>query len=441
MGKRILILITSDGFVRNYIETKAFEGIEKDHDVLYLASERLAYRQALENKSNFLGYIEEPEWRVVAYRHFFNVLMARHCDRSSSFGFRLKLQDSKRREWLYRILGFPGIELLSRFWFKNRLKIHEGLKRRVQEINPELVIVPSGMVSGLGIDALEVARCCKIKSLFLVDGWDNISSKTVFPILPDYVGVWGEQSAEQSVRIHRFKRSQVFSVGTPRFNHYFSDQHKLKSPYSFRYCLFAGSAFPFDEITALKILDQEITQMGLKDFKVIYRPHPWRQIRSCFDVFEPENFKHVVLDKQMEESYYKTVREKTSGPTSFQPALDYYPSLLNGALFEVSPLSTMMIEAMIFNTPVLAIAYNDEFHRTSPHNVYHYWEHFRGIEKIPSLQICHDKNNFGAMFRGFYENFQTAKKDSIIRESIRHFLYFDEHSYDKRLKEVVGQIL
>ena len=434
-----LILITDDEYIRNYLDSAAFSAIE-DQNTFYLAAERLTHRAALLSKKNFLGFIADVSWRRNLCLDLLYIQMVRHRNRSRTFGFRLR-RFRKILQWKYKLLGLPIMEGMATAFIFKKLGVHQQMKKILEWIKPELIIVPSAVTAPLGIDALILAQQKGIKTLFLIDGWDNLSSKSVFPILPDYLAVWGKQSVEHGFKIHGISKDRTFTIGTPRFDHYFTAEPRdLKSPYSFSYVLFAGNSLPFDEISALKIIDQEIEAMGVKDFKVVYRPHPWRQKRSCFDVFKEEDYRHVVIDVPVKEAYQHRQKEGNPEFKSYLPPLEYYPALLNSALFVISPLSTMMVEAAIFNTPVLAICYDDGYHLTSPHNAYKYYEHFAGIENVHGFTLCREKNDLGFCFRKMVEGYTAQKKDPRIKEGIRYFLHFDENTYNQRLKSVCDRI-
>ena len=96
--------------------------------------------------------------------------------------------------------------------------------------------------------------------------------------------------------------------------------------------------------------------------KIVYRPHPWRQ-RSMFSSsrqIEPSNFKHIILDKQIEHAY-----QSNNTDDSFQPQLDYYPALISNAEFVTGGLTSMLIESLIFRKIFLGLIHDDNKHFTS----------------------------------------------------------------------------
>lgn len=443
-----LIVISNDLYIRNFIQTGAFSEIE-DNETYYVASDNVKHISKLKNKKNYLATIKEKKWRNTIFLYlFFPFLTFTYESKSSSFKFRSERLLHSSVPTPYKILHTIAF-LSSRTFKKPMLSLYmrllgynKHLYEVIKKLKPDIVLVPSSAADVLGTDATNICKKLHIPVMHLINGWDNLSSKIVYPINPDYLCVWGSQSKEFAEKIHGISSSRVFEIGVPTFDSYFHiKKETLKSYYSFDYALFAGCAVPFDEISALRILDDAIEKANIKNFKIIYRPHPWRSLRSCFDKFEPEKFKHIVLDNQMMEVYSKQVKNDNLNlfrTSNFLPSLEYYPSLLHNARFVICPLSTMTLEAAIFERPVLVIAYDDGVHITSPHNLLKY-DHFNGIETLDGMIMCKNKKDFGKSFMNVYDITKDIKKGNIL-EQLRYYIYYDEDTYSKRLKKVLNNL-
>ena len=88
----------------------------------------------------------------------------------------------------------------------------------------------------------------------------------------------------------------------------------------------------------------------LKNYKIIYRPHPWRK---GFEYFDFKKFKNIKIDPQLEENY-----KKKNFQTTFQPDLNYYPSLIKNADMVISGPTSMIVESLIFRKKVLILSHN-----------------------------------------------------------------------------------
>jgi hypothetical protein len=290
------------------------------------------------------------------------------------------------------------------------------------------------------MDAIRSARRHGVPSLMVAINWDNLSSKGAFPVKPDRVAVWGEQSREHAVRIHGFAPEDVDVIGVPTFDEYFRHEPgSTASPFPYRYVLFAGCLARFDERTPLERMERVIAEHGL-DLKVVYRPHPFRLPRERSDAVRDGEFEHVVIDPQVRDRYLETTGgdgpQRRAEPVF--PELSYYPALLEHAEFIVCPLSTMMVEAAIFEQHVLAIAYDDGVHWDSPATVATY-EHVEGIDDISGFHVCREIEDLDRLFLELATD-GHGRPTTPMREQIRWWLHHDETTYAQRLAALVGRL-
>ena len=160
-----------------------------------------------------------------------------------------------------------------------KTKPNSTLNNFVKKISPDIILVPSQAQCSMDNDLIKICNQLNIKSIFLIDNWDNLSDKSLMWNKPDLIGVWGEQSRQHAIKIQKFQEEKVINIGTPRFENYFKERNNYqKSFFDFDYILFLGTALEFDEIKILKIIDNFIIKNKSKipKTKIIYRPHPWR---------------------------------------------------------------------------------------------------------------------------------------------------------------------
>ena len=306
------------------------------------------------------------------------------------------------------------------------------LDKIVLEASPDLIIMPSNAYNPECLDVVRAAEKVGAKTLFLIDNWDNLSSKSVFYHRPDFLAVWGEQSRAHAVNIHGFRKEQVSIIGTPRFDIYQGEGGDR--PFPFHYALFTGCFLHFDEVECLELLEAEMVRAGdfYKDLRIVYRPHPWREKR--FNEKRILDMKRVVVDPQL-----KTSVLSGRVDTGFQPQLGYYPRLIKHAEFIMGPLTTMLIEGAICGRNILAIAYHDGSF-TSPWMAYQHYEHFIGLADIRGIKICTDRSSLATQFR---QTFETCDQrldvmDNQLSDIIAHG---QAKPYSERLLSVVRSVL
>ena len=71
------------------------------------------------------------------------------------------------------------------------------------------------------------------------------------------------------------------------------------------------------------------------------------------------------------------------------PRLGYYNDLLNGAAFVISPLSTMLLEAVFCKKPALAIVYETDFYFTSPKRNFENYQHLNELYNFRYMRLVH----------------------------------------------------
>jgi hypothetical protein len=459
----ILVVIPSDGYIRNYLTSSALSGLENKHNVSFLVSDSVKNLSSLDGK-NFDLYDHDNKNHK---KHFyiFDLLMWRYRKKSSTFKFRLSrtqglnFRFSEDTPWAIKVL--KTVWRLIRFFFlkirnytlgssylfypyfsflKSNLNENSKIRQIIEKNSPDIIIFPCSAYDPDGNDIISISKKLKIKTFFLVDNWDNLSSKSIFWIKPDYLGVWGKQSLEHAIEIQGFSEEQIILLGTPRFNDYFKyrDQ-KLSSPYDFKYVLFVGTALAFDEPEALKFYEKilEKNQDIFPGLKLVYRPHPWRQ-KSMFSSsrnIELNKFKHIILDKQIEHAY-----KSNNNDDSFQPQLEYYPALINNAEFVTGGLTSMLIESVIFRKMFLGLIHDDRKHFTSMHRVFKGYKHFQGIESMDAILLCDNLENLEVSFINAWKQKKSLNNTAVDNQR-QYYYYDDNQDYSIRLLDACNKVL
>lgn len=425
-SKRLLFVLGSRQYFRNYIDSEALLGIKKD--CVYLINSNIGDEQVKRLGENKVTRYDYPTKKAELHTHLFNINTKKFINRSKTFRFRfLRISNFKA---IYKILALPIIYPVVRAVILALTK-DEKLSRVIAKINPKLILIPSSGYEGEAFEIIKIAYDKKIPTLMLVDNWDNLCSKTILTRKPDFMAVWGRQTKEHAERIHGMAANQVFILGTPRFIQYYKTQDKkLPSPYPFKYALFAGNALAFDELTTLKELDRLIQKHGL-NVTIIYRPHPWRHPRKSADTFFEYDFKHVKLDDDAKNYYKRDLGD------SYVPDLNYYPALLANMEFMICPLSTMLIEGLLFDRRVFVLTYDDGIHLTNPKNAFKYYEHFEGINKLANVTIIDDFESL-AKINNYHRQKNQSKDEGV---SLDYYIASDTANYQSNLKKVTNKII
>ncbi len=455
--KKILFVITNDIYIRNYLTTSALDALKKKFSLSFLISNEIKSVEEIEQIEHFSYPVSI--FRQKVYYKLFDLFMWHYRSKSKTFRFRIKRVQGLDLHFgskvpillrflksIWRLIRYSYLFLRNIFianslilpiylFILNMIMgINKPLHQKIEKLTPDLVLFPSSAHDPEGTDLIKICKDKDIPIGFLIDNWDNLSSKSIFWELPSFIGVWGLQSKEHAKNIQGFQDEKVFLLGTPRYDEYFSlRDSQLNSPYTYKYILFVGTALVFDEPSVLIRLNEIIEKnLKLHGIKIVYRPHPWRQTD---EIFELENLKHVVVDLQLEDAYKSGKRD-----VSLQPSLSYYPSLISNAEFVIGGLTSMMIEALIFHKRFLGLIHDDTKHFTSMHNVYENYTHFEGIDEMDAVTLCSNLDDLEECLIELLDS-KDALNPQLIDEQRNYFYYQDHLSYQDRLLKMCEDIL
>lgn len=464
---RILVVIPGREHVRNLLRSGGLDAVLAAHDCMFAVPEGFDNHEDLDEigrRGDLVGrYRTSPE-RERLHQLLFDALMWRHRDRSRTFFYRwqriagvhrilrdrgawVRVKSTVRWAfWLIRkwdpvrsvLLGSRVVHPLARRIIVRRLGHDASLRALVDQSAPDLILLPTNAHEAVGMDLVRLTHGTEVRTLFLVDNWDNLSSKTVLWARPDRLAVWGEQSVEHAVEIQGIPVADVTIVGTARFNEYYAARSTPPaSPYPFPYVLFVGAALANDELAVLEQLDELLAAHAKQeDLRVVYRPHPWQQSRAVDADFEPSRFRRVLLDRQ----FAQEAPARSGDQRAFQPDLRWYPALLANARLVMGPLTTMLLEGSICRRRVLALAHDDGIHFTTPSQALHWYRHFEGIESIEGFVVCPDLADLPEMFLGLLS--ETAQLDpERVDRSVDRFVHHDGRPFSARLRETVDELL
>jgi hypothetical protein len=464
---RILVVIPAREHVRNLLRSGGLDATLAAHDCVFAVPEGLEAPEdiaEIERRGPIVGrYPSDPE-RERLHGLLFDALMWRYRSRSRTFLYRWQRFAGVHRMvrdrgswvhaksvgrwvlWVLRkwtpvrtvLLGSRPVHPIARRMIERRLGHDPALRELVEQAAPDLILLPTNAYEAVGMDLVRLTRGTPVRTLFLVDNWDNLSSKTVLWARPDHLAVWGEQSVDHAVGIQGMPAEDVSIVGTARFDDYYAARAMPpEAPYPFPYVLFVGAALANDELAVLHLLDDALAGHGADDgLRVVYRPHPWQQPRAVDAVFEPSEFRHVVLDRQFAEE----APARSGDQRDFQPDLRWYPALLANARLVMGPLTTMLLEGSVCRRRVLALAHDDGVHFTTPAQAYRWYRHFEGVEHIEGFTLCHDLAELPDLFLRLATDTTPLDAERVDR-SVDHFVHHDGRPFAVRLRETVDAVL
>ncbi|HEY4475038.1 MAG TPA: hypothetical protein VJC06_03885 [Candidatus Paceibacterota bacterium] len=431
--KSILFVIATLNHYRNYITTGALKSV--NGSLVFLVNPALADKDFGVDKDRVIPYAYPGE-KGSFYKHVIGLGCWRYQSKDTGLMMYVKGFSPKKKK-IYKILTRTPFYQFAKWFFLLRGRDNQ-LDDIVSRISPSMIMVPAAVYGGLDLELTRIAKKFNIPSFFLIENWDNLGGRMIYPFTPDYLGVWSRQGAEHAMRFRKFPEKNIFILGTPRFINYFHlERQNLSSPYPFKFILYAGSSLPYNELEALHKLDDLVSKYRT-DLKVIFRPGLVQHVRNCPDVFFEYDFKNMVLDIPARAFYKKEAGHKIKDGFNpvYSPDMSYFPRLFTNMEFMVCPLSTMMLEGLVFNKRVYGLAHDDGLHWRNLKYLYDTYEHFRGIERVKNSSIIHRLEDLEKIFTS-PEELKTLE-DQI---DIDYFISNDTRNYSLNLGKAVDAIL
>ena len=446
------VFISHSLFLVRFVACGAFDELEKRHNITYvvLDSPEEGYRRDvakhLDAEHQKILWIPHYPIRFLKWQELFDLSCIRYVDRSPSFAIRYEGFSRRNPEKYarYEDIARPGIYKEYRAALEADMGPHPDILQLAQRERPDFFVPPSGVFDYLTDDVLYVADQLSVPTVMLVAGWDNISSKGFLYRHPTVLGVWGEQSKQHAVDVQDSDPERADVIGAPHYEKYRplkeTDKRSLRAalgvPDESPLVLLGGGVREFDETQLLLDIEEGIENGTLPPMHIVYRPHPYRWARDEDDFFKYA-WQHVTMDPSMIESY-QAHKEGRRYSTVYQ--VDYLEKLYRACACLVSPMSTVLLEAMLFGMPVLAIAFSDGKHHWSADKGAQ-MVHFKEMYDVPGIIICRDKENFFSDFGELVSRVGDDELSAAISKGAQFFVSQGENSYSERLAALVERML
>ena len=456
--KRIAVVFVAEIFVPHYELSGALKDLAESCELTVIYANDILETPKFFDSQRTKYYEPHLRNRQINTK-IFNILTWTNRTKSSSFRFRLARQNNlvlsdlhaidNRANRMFRIgkrlLYWMSVRIIngSRHnlliapallsWYKTRISPNNSLLECIGDEKYDLIVCPVSGFDPDAFDLLDVCTASNIKTLFVVDNWDNVSSKTIYWKKPTHIAVWGEQSLNHAIQIHDFAKKEVSIIGAPRYSNYFKDRNeKSESPTNFPYILFLGTALFFDEYSCLVRLNEivRLNQGLCPNLRILYRPHPFRQIFQRSHEVLPE---YVTLDSSSSQ------RENNNGK-GYTPSLNHFSRILQNCEFAVGGLTSMLIEAAIFGKDFLALVHDDKVNFTSQHNALSSYEHFADLHKLETVHFLHHLEDMNFAFQYLLSRRGTEDL-ARIDASRSYFLFDDGRVFSKRLLDLSLQVI
>ena len=455
MKKKILIIISSKYYIK-YLTLNSFQILKKKYDVIFALKKNI-----YKNKKNYKFYELNSNNNLIL--RYFDLIRLRSLSKIKSLTIPLLLRfptfqyyktifheknhtfpllyyfkDFFIKKIFYLILSNFLLFKLYKKFLLIKIKDKTEIDILIEKIKPDLIIYPTHFIEP---DMIYINRSSQIvnsKTYFIVDNWDNLTSKAAVIKKADYLGVWGEQSKQHAIKYYNYKPKDIFLLGNNRIDKYFQYRKKkykniinINKPY----ILFLGTNLLFrEELNCLKILDQKINQKKLSlNLKIVYRIHPQLQenLRKEFKNVKLKNIKINTPEKKI--SFLKTKNLFKNKNQS----KEYFPLIQNAKYLMGMTVTTVTLEGFIFGKNYILLDCFDEQTVHVSNTINKYSEYHKGIEKI---EIFKKVRTFDDLFKFIKVNKKKINQKKIDKQ-IDYFYYNKNKNYQKKIVDSVNKIL
>ncbi len=451
--KKILVFVDFDVVVRHFLKNNTFRELADQNDVVYVFNnDTTSAKKGVTINVAELGlprvvFTSVPRKRTGLWYFLYTAAVLRQQRGSPNFVARHRQLVDVLGAWRVRVLellGLPGLYNLFRWAFIHLMGVELSVQSVIEAEKPDLILHPS-ILTGYYVNELLIeTKRHGIPLVLLMNSWDNPSAKAVCTGFPDQLVVWGEQSKRQAIQYMRMPPDRIKCFGAAQFQVYRDpppeSQAELRKmfgvPAGKKILLYAGAGNGRHETHYLRLLENGIEDGTFPDCHVIYRPHPWRGgLAVGEDDFFSIAWRHITMDPFMADYY----RRETKSPSGIIFMADYRIAnkLLTLVDAVISPLSTMLIEALVKGKPVLA------FFPEREHGVVFGIDevHFADFLKMPDVNVCLEEREFHPACRRLVGQIGDPALATRLRESAEFFVVMDGPTYGERLRDLVGDMI
>jgi CDP-glycerol glycerophosphotransferase (TagB/SpsB family) len=217
--------------------------------------------------------------------------------------------------------------------------------------NPDNVVLmwPYDMSN---VNVAGYSKIRKKKTIAFVTGFDNISTKSRFPIFYDRVLVWSSSMKQEFLNWYpTYKTEQVKVVGAPQYDIFFNENFKgTKTEFLTKHIIDAEKKIILYAVGSPNLLNEVETFIGLYKLNIFRGKHVILRLHPGFR-YEHEQIAYLQSLNNVSVQVYNLVKDKKS----FQDynVLKEWVSTFYYCDILINTSSTVILDAAIFNKPII----------------------------------------------------------------------------------------
>ena len=322
-----------------------------------------------------------------------------------------------------------------------KYKSNKVFEKLLEDNHPDILLHPS-VLAGLFIDDLiYYAKKQRIKSLVIMNSWDNPSTKQSVFGKPDWLFVWGEQTFKHAKRFMGINSDRIKKFGAAQFDLFRKEADISRDEFceinnidkNKRILLYAGSSKGSDEFEHLQFMDTLIETNYLQDVTIVYRPHPWGGGGKNGHRIIDSKWKNIIIDVTMRD-YLNNI--KSDNKKMSYPDYSNTHNLLSSVDAVISPLSTIILEAAMHGKPVMCFLPDDKdlnIHLELAKTLVH----FDDMYNMEEILVAHGKSELKNKVKILLEQSNSKSFSERLKKRVEYFVEPYSTPYGERLVEFI----
>ena len=459
--KIIGIFLDHDLFIRNFIFSKVFLSLERKYKIIYIFPNeenrpgvRRRITKGLINKLKIKNKkIIQVDFKRHKFLRFFhlvsNLFFSRYktgLDKKAFLHFNYHSINSRSVTIIFRFLSLYPIFFITSWVFKNIiLKDNIFLKEALIKNKIDLILHPTAWEGFFDSDLIDLGKKLNIPSIFLMNSWDNTNLSGMTNGHSDKYLVWGKKSKIYAEKFKKIPRENISVIGSAQFSINKSKinyKKIIKIKKKDDYILYAGSNLGLNESEHLKTIDEYISKNNLK-YKIVYRPHPWKQKAKGEKHILNFKTKNIILDPFSVKNYNNLFNFKSRNKLGIISSMPNESSIIiKKSSGVIGPIGTLMLEACWNKIPSCAI-FPKTNEKTNLKNQFKYHinlKHIQDFLKELNIPLLKDTKQLGAGLDFIIRKTKETKfKSRIYKDSLK---YLDPNiNYTKNLSVEIKKII
>lgn len=428
---------------RNFISSNVLGKLEKRFDITFLVLEKSKLADLLVSKNKEIVYLKIGLFHKVIRRcstfieklQYYNFYQKKKTNTIKKYIERDK--ENKLFNFFYLSASFIGKAYDDFNFLSFHYQFFLPKKIRKLIVSYENILLLSSD-DPLDKSLLKIATKNHMHSYLMIHSWDNLPARGYFSARPSKVLVWNDEMKEQAIELHGMSENDVYVVGVPQFYFYKKIEEKVQyNNFVNSYCIdnkvitytcSASRVFPDEELLIRELIDY----IADRNIYLILRLHPTER---CIDYISKfSNIENVILDKPNGNFAAKISNDLSNDEQDIRK----FVSLMKYSNVVINLASTISLDAIIFDTPVVCVAFNLESNVSDKWNNAEGWynsSHYKTIVNSGAVKVSYSMDELISYIELYLSNSEIDREN---RYSLAHDFCKIDYDVKKKLFEYIG---